>query len=120
MKRIRPRGLAVAIFLTAFAGCSGPPDERLSEMAQQTMAEQSRQNQRMADQSEAIVAESHQIAEAAKDLVQRDAESSHDFSQDHRKSRAATVAEAVSESSQYPRDRTVQRISAARGHRMDW
>ncbi len=71
---IRPRDLAVATLLTAFAGCSRPPDERLAEMAQQTMAEQIRQNQRMADQSEAIVAESHQLAEAAKDLVQRDAD----------------------------------------------
>lgn len=71
---IRPRGLVVAILLAAFAGCSGPPDERLAEMAQQTTAEQSRQNQRMADQSEAIVEESHELALAAKELVERDAE----------------------------------------------
>lgn len=71
---IRPRSLTVAMLLAAFAGCSRPPDERLAEMAQQTVAEQARQNDRMADQSEAIVEESHQLAEAAKDLVQRDAE----------------------------------------------
>ncbi|WP_145181825.1 hypothetical protein [Gimesia chilikensis] len=56
------------------AGCSPAPDERLAEFAQQTMTEQTRQNQRMADQSEAIVDESHQLAEAAKELVERDAE----------------------------------------------
>lgn len=56
------------------AGCSPAPDERLAEFAQQTMTEQVRQNQRMADQSEAIVEESHQLAEAAKELVKRDAE----------------------------------------------
>ncbi|HCO23436.1 MAG: hypothetical protein CME31_15345 [Gimesia sp.] len=55
-------------------GCSPAPDERLAEFAQQTMTEQSRQNQRMADQSEAIVDESHQLAESAKELVERDAE----------------------------------------------
>jgi hypothetical protein len=71
---IRPRGLVVAILLAAFAGCSRPPEQRLAEMAQQTVAEQVRPNQRMADQSEAIVKESHQLAEAAKELVERDAE----------------------------------------------
>ena len=58
----------------AITGCSRAPDERLAEFAQQTMTEQSRQNQRMADQSEAIVEESHQLAEAAKELVERDTE----------------------------------------------
>ena len=38
------------------------------------MAEQVRQNERMADQSQAVVEESHQLAEAAKELVERDAE----------------------------------------------
>ena len=71
---IRPRSLTVAMLLAAFAGCSRPSDERLAEMAQQTVAEQARQNDRMADQSEAIVEESHQLAVAAKELVQRDAE----------------------------------------------
>lgn len=65
---------AVVILLVAIAGCSRSPDERLADFAQQTMAEQSRQNHRMADQSEAIVEESHQIAEAAKELVEHDAE----------------------------------------------
>lgn len=65
--------LAVLIPAT-IAGCSRSPDERLAEFAQQTMTEQVRQNQRMADQSEAIVQESHQLAEAAKNLVEHDAE----------------------------------------------
>lgn len=56
------------------AGCSRAPDERLAEFAQQTMTEQIRQNQRMSDQSEAIVEESHQLAESAKELVERDAD----------------------------------------------
>ncbi len=66
--------IAIAILLVVVSGCSGPPDERLAEMAQQTVAEQVRQNERMADQSQAVVEESHQLAEAAKELVERDAE----------------------------------------------
>lgn len=65
--------MTVLISVT-IAGCSRAPDERLAEFAQQTMTEQIRQNQRMADQSEAIVEESHQLAEAAKELVERDTE----------------------------------------------
>ncbi|MEQ8851746.1 hypothetical protein [Gimesia sp.] len=61
------------------AGCSRAPAEQLAEFAQQTMTEQGRQNQRMADQSEAIVEESHQLAEAAKELVERDAEARRDL-----------------------------------------
>jgi hypothetical protein len=78
MKKVSHTGgslkLAVSVLLVIVGGCSGPPDERLAEMAQQTVAEQSIQNQRMADQSEAVVKESHQLAEAAKELVERDAE----------------------------------------------
>ena len=66
--------LMTVLIPATIAGCSRSPDERLAEFAQQTMAEQSRQNHRMADQSEAIVEESHQIAEAAKELVEHDAE----------------------------------------------
>ena len=39
-----------------------------------SMAEQRKQNDRMADQSQAVVEESHQLAETAKILVERDAE----------------------------------------------
>jgi hypothetical protein len=63
--------LAIAII---FAGCGKPTDERLADFAERTMTEQARQNQRMAEQSQAVVAESHQLAEAAKELVVRDAE----------------------------------------------
>jgi len=66
--------LMTVLIPATIAGCSRSPDERLAEFAQQTMTEQGRQNQRMADQSEAIVEESHQLAEAAKELVERDAE----------------------------------------------
>ena len=78
MKRmIRHRSVtmvAAVILLATIAGCGRSPDERLAEMAQQTVAEQGRQNDRMADQSQAVVEESHQLAEAAKELVEHDAE----------------------------------------------
>ena len=66
--------VAAVVLLTTIVGCSRSPDERLAEFAQQTMSEQVRQNERMADQSQAVVEESHQLAETAKELVARDAE----------------------------------------------
>jgi leucyl-tRNA synthetase len=75
MNRIRSIAMLMTVLIPAtIAGCSRSPDERLADFAQQNMAEQSRQNQRMADQSEAIVEESHQLTEAAKELVEHDAE----------------------------------------------
>lgn len=75
LNRIRSITMLMTVLIPGtIAGCSRAPDERLAEFAQQTMTEQIRQNQRMADQSEAIVDESHQLAEAAKEMVERDAE----------------------------------------------
>ena len=75
LNRIRSITMLITVLIPAtIAGCSQAPDERLAKFAQQTMTEQVRQNQRMADQSEAIVEESHQLAEAAKELVEHDAE----------------------------------------------
>ena len=65
---------AAVLLLATIGGCGSSPDERLADFAQQTISEQVRQNDRMADQSQAVVAESHQLAEAAKELVVRDAE----------------------------------------------
>ena len=80
LNRIRSITMLMTVLISGtIAGCSRAPDERLAEFAQQTMTEQIRQNQRMADQSEAIVDESHQLAEAAKELVKRDAEARHEL-----------------------------------------
>ena len=65
---------AAVLLLATIGGCGSSPDERLADFAQQTMSEQIKQNDRMADQSQAVVAESHQLAETAKALVERDAE----------------------------------------------
>ncbi|MBL6706200.1 MAG: hypothetical protein ISQ06_08815 [Planctomycetaceae bacterium] len=65
---------AAVLLLATIGGCSRSPDERLADFAQQTMTEQIKQNDRMAEQSQAVVAESHQLAETAKELVARDAE----------------------------------------------
>ena len=74
----RQRTMFLALpMLLAVIGCGDAPDfrdQRLAEFAQQTMTEQGRQNDRMADQSQAVVEESHQLAEAAKELVEHDAE----------------------------------------------
>ena len=62
------------LMLGVVGGCGRSPDERLADFAQQTMTEQRKQNDRMADQSQAVVEESHQLAETAKALVEHDAE----------------------------------------------
>ena len=73
----RPRSVvmfAAVLLLATVGGCGSSPDERLADLAQQTMTEQRKQNDRMADQSQAVVEESHQLAETAKALVEHDAE----------------------------------------------
>ena len=65
---------AAVLLLATIGGCGRSPDERLADFAQQTMTEQIRQNDRMAEQSQAVVEESHQLAETAKELVEHDAE----------------------------------------------
>ena len=65
---------AAVLLLATVGGCGSSPDERLADLAQQTMTEQRKQNDRMADQSQAVVEESHQLAETAKALVEHDAE----------------------------------------------
>ena len=62
------------LMLGVVGGCGSSPDERLADFAEQTMTEQIKQNDRMADQSQAVVEESHQLAKAAKALVEHDAE----------------------------------------------
>ena len=66
--------VAAVLLLATIGGCGSSPDERLADFAEQSMAEQRKQNDRIADQSQAVVAESHQLAETAKEMVARDAE----------------------------------------------
>ncbi|MGZ0168677.1 MAG: hypothetical protein ACKVHE_03900 [Planctomycetales bacterium] len=73
----RPRSVVMCLallMLGVVGGCGRAPDERLADFAQQSMAEQRKQNDRIADQSQAVVEESHQLAETAKALVEHDAE----------------------------------------------
>ena len=76
MKRTQIAIVPILLLLTVI-GCSDTPDmrdQRLAEFAEQAVKEQARQNDRMADQSQAVVEESHQLAETAKELVEHDAE----------------------------------------------
>jgi hypothetical protein len=80
MNNLRRVTMCLALLiLGVVAGCGRAPDERLAEFAQQSMAEQRKQNDRIADQSQAVVEESHQLAEAAKELVKRDGEARHEL-----------------------------------------
>jgi hypothetical protein len=74
MNRPRCVVMFLALLILGVSGCGRPPDERLADFAQQSMAEQRKQNDRIADQSQAVVEESHQLAETAKALVEHDAE----------------------------------------------
>jgi hypothetical protein len=75
MKHFRRVAMCLALLmLGVVGGCGRPPDERLAEFAQQSLAEQRKQNDRIAEQSQAVVEESHQLALAAKVLVEHDAE----------------------------------------------
>ncbi len=74
---IRLSGMATAVAITGIAGCGDPPDmrdQRLAEFAQDVMKTQKEQNDRIADQSQAVVKQSQHVAEAARDLVRQDAE----------------------------------------------
>ena len=76
MKRTQIAIVPILMLLTVI-GCSDSPDmrdQRLAEFAEQAVKEQARQNDRMADQSQAVVEESHQLAQTAKELVEKDAE----------------------------------------------
>ena len=71
MKRNQIAIVPILLLLTMI-GCSDSPDmrdQRLAEFAEQAVKEQARQNDRMADQSQAVVEESHQLAEAWPSLV---------------------------------------------------
>jgi hypothetical protein len=74
MKHLRRVAMCLALLMLGVGGCGRAPDERLADLAQQSMVEQRKQNDRIADQSQAVVEESHQLAETAKALVEHDAE----------------------------------------------
>jgi len=69
--------IASAVVIVAIAGCNEQPDlrdQRLAQFAQDVMKTQKQQNDRIADQSQAVVKQSHHVTEAARDLVRHDAE----------------------------------------------
>jgi hypothetical protein len=69
--------IATLLMLLTAIGCSPAPDRRdarLAEFARQSVEQQAKQNEEMAQQSKAVVEESSQLAEAAKEMVASDAE----------------------------------------------
>ena len=74
---IRRATVAAALLMLAAAGCGKPADmrdQRLVDLANESMKRQAEQNQQIAKQSQSIVEESRQLAEAAKELVAHDAQ----------------------------------------------
>lgn len=81
------RRTIVAIIGLIIAGCNDTPtqkDKRLEEFARHSMAEQSRQNEVVANQATAVVQSSHEIANSANNLVQQDARARHEMIQAYR------------------------------------
>ncbi|MDB4468232.1 hypothetical protein N9093_00060 [bacterium] len=74
MNHLRHVAMYLALPILGVVGCGRAPDERLAEFAQQSVTEQRKQNDRIAVQSLAVVKESHQLAQTAKELVKHDAE----------------------------------------------
>jgi len=77
----------VAIIGLIIAGCNDTPtqkDKRLEEFARHSMAQQSRQNEVVANQATAVVQSSHEIANSANNLVQQDARARHEMIQAYR------------------------------------
>lgn len=69
--------MSAALIMLAAAGCSKPPDmrdQRLVDLANESMTRQAQQNEHIAKQSQSVVEESRQLAEAAKELVAHDAQ----------------------------------------------
>lgn len=67
---------AALLMLLPVTGCDEPPDmrdQRLVDLAKESLKRQAEQNKQMADQSRAIVEESRKLAEATKELVAHDA-----------------------------------------------
>lgn len=70
------------LIMLLVSGCEST-DRRLADMAQQATAQQTRQNDRMAQQSEAIVKQSQEVAAAANQLVAQDAAARRELWQAH-------------------------------------
>ena len=73
----RHRVVSVVLLLVMTAGCGDSPDyrdQRLAEFARESITEQRLQNERIADQSAAVVEESGRLAETAKLMVEHDAQ----------------------------------------------
>ena len=81
------RVISGILTILVIAGCNDTPtqkDRRLEEFARHSMAEQSRQNEVVANQATAVVQSSHEIANSANNLVQQDARARHEMIQAYR------------------------------------
>ena len=78
--------VSAAMVVVTVAGCGEPPDmrdQRLAEFARDAMTTQKQQNDRIAEQSKAVVDESRQLAEAARDLVRNDSQALREMVEAH-------------------------------------
>jgi hypothetical protein len=76
------RAAILAAMMVWMTGCESR-DERLANVAQNSMAEQARQNVSMAQQSHEIARQSGQLTKVAQDLVQQDAAARREIFGEH-------------------------------------
>ena len=67
MKNLSPGVAMLMMTLLLVTGCADSPDERLAELAEQSLRQQASQNEQLAEQSK-------QIAEASRHLVENDSQ----------------------------------------------
>lgn len=82
-----------ALALAIASGCSPPPDERLVVVAERSAERQKEQNELLARQSEAVIQENQRIAEAARELVAKDAEARQEMVRAQRELQGALQSE---------------------------
>ncbi len=96
--------IAMTILL-ATDGCSSSrrpvaPDQRLTDMAKNSLEQQARQNETIARQSESVVQESRRLAETAKTLVEQDAEARREMISAQRELQKELVAQQATVNAQ--------------------
>lgn len=97
-------------------GCS-TSDDRLVNYAQQATAEQAKQNEHIARQSEAVIAHGQKLAQAAQDLVEKDAQARREMLVAHRQANEELHAERTSLDRQHEALETERRQIAIQRHR---
>ncbi len=81
------------VLILPLIGCDSAPDQRLADLARQSVEQQARQTEQMAQQSQVFVQQSQRLTEAAQELVTRDAEARQELVQAQHQLHSGVAAE---------------------------